>query len=898
VLVGASVFVTLPVWGGLVPCIADSIFWRHQCGSVSSVGGSSRSGPLSQGFLLCLARAERLGHRVHRSTESRTTPMPLRSFVNTRSSADTSTATATFTPTALGAPSVRMRARIMGFLTAAGMAAVVVLGAAVPASAGAFIGDFEVDYIWYTVTSEDDATVAATDYDEVAATDYDEVAAIRVYIPSSVDNSSTTYTVTSIGDSAFQDNSLGYVNLPDSVTSIGVSAFDSNGLWGANIPDSVTSIGDSAFFGNSLTMVTIPNSVTSIGDGAFRLNNLRSLTISDSVTSIAAYAFASNWLESVLIPDSVTSIGEAAFAANWLESVLIPDSVTSIGEAAFAANWLESLTIPDSVTSIGEAAFASNSLSSLTIPDSVTSIGAYAFERNFLTSVTIPDSVTSIGAYAFERNFLTSVTIPDSVTSIGTYAFGFNPLASVVMQGNAPATGSEIFGSADGVTVYAPSAFAEEYASPWAGYVTFAGMSVVYDVNGHGVAPASFTTESPASAIEPADPSADGYVFEGWLHPAGGWSLWDFSTIITEDTTLYAHWIVVPSDTPTGDNPGTAAPADPAAPADLAAPAPQAAPVASAVPETVTVDGASYIVDATNPDAGVTLQSYTGATGVAVEIPATVMIDGVSYPVTAIGDGAYANNDLTSVTIPDSVTTIGPAAFAGNALTKVTIPASVTSIGAGAFDNTTQTDAAPASFDDTSVSGSSGIVLASVNSATTATFTTVSGSAAQSNTLTTVVMQGGAPTIGALAFGVPEGMTVYYPSVFAAEFGAVWGGYTTAAGATVSYAANGHGTAPETLTIVPGTTTSEPTQPSASGYVFAGWFDDATAGTLWDFSTPVTTDTVLYAQWTSTDVAIDSPAAGFDLTGYIIVFIVGAIVGVFGTLGTSALLARRRAMQS
>ena len=53
--------------------------------------------------------------------------------------------------------------------------------------------------------------------------------------------------------------------------------------------------------------------------------------------------------------------------------------------------------------------------------------------------------------------------------------------------------------------------------------------------------------------------------------------------------------------------------------------------------------------------------------------------------VTYIGDGAFGDNSLTSVTIPNSVTSIGNNAFKKNQLTSVTIPDSVTSIGSGAF---------------------------------------------------------------------------------------------------------------------------------------------------------------------------------------------------------------------
>ena len=53
--------------------------------------------------------------------------------------------------------------------------------------------------------------------------------------------------------------------------------------------------------------------------------------------------------------------------------------------------------------------------------------------------------------------------------------------------------------------------------------------------------------------------------------------------------------------------------------------------------------------------------------------------------VTSIGDSAFSRNELTSVTIPNSVTSIGWGAFSRNQLTSVTIPSSVTSIGNSAF---------------------------------------------------------------------------------------------------------------------------------------------------------------------------------------------------------------------
>lgn len=41
----------------------------------------------------------------------------------------------------------------------------------------------------------------------------------------------------------------------------------------------------------------------------------------------------------------------------------------------------------------------------------------------------------------------------------------------------------------------------------------------------------------------PADPTREGYTFDGWYTAPEGGEKFDFSTIITESMTLYAHWV-------------------------------------------------------------------------------------------------------------------------------------------------------------------------------------------------------------------------------------------------------------------------------------------------------------------------------------------------------------------
>lgn len=67
---------------------------------------------------------------------------------------------------------------------------------------------------------------------------------------------------------------------------------------------------------------------------------------------------------------------------------------------------------------------------------------------------------------------------------------------------------------------------------------------------------------------------------------------------------------------------------------------------------------------------------------------------------------------------------------------------------------------------------------------------------------------------------------------------------------SVSFNMNGHGNAVSDLCVQSGAAIARPTAPTATGYTFAGWYADAACTQAWDFSTPVTVATTLYAKWT------------------------------------------------
>lgn len=101
----------------------------------------------------------------------------------------------------------------------------------------------------------------------------------------------------------------------------------------------VTEIGEYAFeLSTRMNSITLPNTITHIGEGAFiGCENLKRIEIPNSVESIDKIAFADCiGLTNILIPNSVKSIGDLAFDhCTGLVEATIGSETTNIGEFAF-----------------------------------------------------------------------------------------------------------------------------------------------------------------------------------------------------------------------------------------------------------------------------------------------------------------------------------------------------------------------------------------------------------------------------------------------------------------------------------------------------------------------------------------------------------------------------------
>ena len=323
----------------------------------------------------------------------------------------------------------------------------------------------------YKYTKNDDGTVTISGYNGSDA---------ELEIPGSIDG----YTVTAIGDRAFEVNYANSVIIPGSVKSIGYQAFYNstlNSLIIENGSASSVSIGDRAFaFCWRLKSVTLSDNVISIGNYAFGSAPLESIHIPDGLVTIGDYAFYSTKLKSIIIPASVELIGEcafngsdssysefenitfleggtskltikrAAFSCGNYKNLVFPDREIELGESAFSAlNYLQSIEFKGGKITLGEHVFERSSVENLVFsPNCTVSIDYRAFEKCVnLENIIFPKNVTKLGENAFsECKSLKSVTIPSSVKKIYSYAFEeCKSLKSVVIEDGVKVIGRNAF---------------------------------------------------------------------------------------------------------------------------------------------------------------------------------------------------------------------------------------------------------------------------------------------------------------------------------------------------------------------------------------------------------------------------------------------------------------------
>ncbi len=269
--------------------------------------------------------------------------------------------------------------------------------------------------------------VIATDPAEVELTSGASFTGENLVIPSTVENNGVTYTVTSIGNSAFsQKSNIATVAFPDTLTKIGDDAFDRcyNLEGELKLPNGLEEIGSYAFFSDSkIKTVIFPDTLICIGNQAFMscYGLEGTLTLPEGLKEIGSSAFSGSAefagyvnnkmmnITAVNLPNSLEKLGYNAFHACKITSVTVPEQITVLERGVFSCCFeLTSVTLPEGLKTIGSLEQYSSgpfqhctSLKTIELPDGVEVLGRTAFGQSGLTEITLPKNLKTIGGGAF-----------------------------------------------------------------------------------------------------------------------------------------------------------------------------------------------------------------------------------------------------------------------------------------------------------------------------------------------------------------------------------------------------------------------------------------------------------------------------------------------------------------
>lgn len=618
-----------------------------------------------------------------------------------------------------------------------------------------------------------------------------------------------------------------------------------------DIPDTVTSGGQ-------------PYAVTAIGEYAFNpsrtITNVSSVFIPATVTSIGRFAFrCCKFLATVTFAEGsqLKSIGVSAFSGTIsahprFTEIQIPDSVETISTNAFHnCQDLESITLPASLKTIESSTFSDcRNLSEIRLPTSLKAIQSYVFDGcSSLETVFYDGSLAQwsrintsngflgysspslvMGDYTAQFISVKDENDPDPPPKTVTITKYTGTESTVILPSTInswPVTkiGEDALKDNTTITSVTIPASVTEIGSN-----AFAGCTNLTSVNYKGDW-SNLTIQSGNPAVEDA------------AKDAANEQLFDFEFILNNTAVTVTRYK------------GTAA--------DVTIPSRYKGKPVTVI-DHVAFYNNSAVTSVTIPDSVTAIPDY--AFGYCSQLT------NISIPnsVTFIGFSAFNScTSLKSITLPSSLSTIQSYAFYNcENLKTIRIPVSVTSIGNNAFADcpslmTVTYPGSKTQWDDNITKGSNNDVLENhlICAKLEATFT------ADGESISTQTIDRGEkftkpaepPKENHTFAGWYNGDekfdfdadTTNAPNVL--ELVATW----EKSKYTVKFVSDYGSFADQTIEHGKPIDTDKLTIPEVEGYTFDGWYTDNTHySTKFDFSTPIKSNTTVYAKWTAKDYEV------------------------------------------
>lgn len=155
------------------------------------------------------------------------------------------------------------------------------------------------------------------------------------------------------------------------------------------------------------------------------------------VRAIGREAFKKRFVEKVVLPDTVTRIEFQAFTQSTLKEVILSKNLEKIGKRAFYMSKLDKIDLPTSLKTIEEGAFMSTFIETIALPEHIKILPKMAFMNcSKLKSVQWNDGLEVIGEAAFRSCLgIKDIRLPKSVQRVQPNAFMGTSVKKIVVEG-------------------------------------------------------------------------------------------------------------------------------------------------------------------------------------------------------------------------------------------------------------------------------------------------------------------------------------------------------------------------------------------------------------------------------------------------------------------------------
>ena len=354
---------------------------------------------------------------------------------------------------------------------------------------------FTVDAATYTVTGA--KTVAVTKVDTKAT---------EIIIPETVSNEGTTYTVTSVGERAFNYAAADKIVLANTITEIGYCGVYSTEASVIELPTGLKTLGYSALgYNKSVLELTIPEGVTEIPGSCFSNNQkMATINLPSTIESIGSGAFYKVPIETFTLPANCKVLDKNIFQlAPNLKKVVLNGTLESMGEGVFRqckkltdinleaavklkeipfnlfveCELLSDITLPASVETIGANAFGNTSIAEFKVAAEnknfvVDNGSVYSTDKSILwlyppkkadEEFVGAEGLRGIGGGAFYGSVVKRVTLPEGIVAIDNYAFCESTLESINLPNSILQIGEQAFAGTNLTTLVLPEKIVAVY---------------------------------------------------------------------------------------------------------------------------------------------------------------------------------------------------------------------------------------------------------------------------------------------------------------------------------------------------------------------------------------------------------------------------------------------------